>query len=208
MTKKQRAKHILRLLDEHYPEYIKCYLSYAKDYELLFATILSAQCTDARVNMVTEDLFKKYTALCDFAAVGCEELEQDIKSVGFYRNKAKNIIQTARILLEKHNGAVPPDIDELVALPGVGRKTANVVRGNIWHIPCIVVDTHVARVSNRLGLVAEDDPVKIEFALMKLLSKEHYIRYNTQVIAHGRAVCKSQKPLCGECVLAEYCDSK
>lgn len=205
MTLKKRVKNILLLLDKFYPEQDKCYLSYTTDYELLFATIMSAQCTDDRVNMVTKDLFKKYGSLEAFASAGQEMLEEDIKSTGFYRNKAKNIIMSARILIEKHDSKLPSSIDELTALPGVGRKTANVVRSHIFNIPSIVVDTHVMRLSRRLGLVSSDDPVKIEFELMNILPEDHWIRYNTQIIAHGRAVCKARKPECAVCFLCEYC---
>lgn len=208
MTLKKRVKNILLLLDKFYPEQDKCYLSYITDYELLFATIMSAQCTDDRVNMVTKDLYKKYNSLEAFASAGQETLEEDIKSTGFYRNKAKNIIRSARILIEKHDGKLPSSIDELTALPGVGRKTANVVRSHIFNIPSIVVDTHVIRLSNRLGLVSSDDPVKIEFDLMKILPKAHWIRYNTQIIAHGRAVCKARKPECADCFLCECCHER
>jgi endonuclease-3 len=204
----ERVANILLLLDKHYPQQDKCYLSYAKDYELLFATILSAQCTDDRVNMITGGLFAKHRSLEAFAALPQAELEAEIKSAGYYRSKAKNIIRSAKALLEKHGGAVPRDIGELTALPGVGRKTANVIRGHIWAEPSIVVDTHVMRISNRLGLVSSDDPVKIEFALMEILPKDHWIRYNTQIIAHGRAICKAQKPKCGECFLFPYCESR
>lgn len=207
MRKRERVKNILRLLDEYYPWQDKCYLSYEKDYELLFATILSAQCTDDRVNIVTKDLYKNYESLEAFASSGLEELEEDIRSTGFYHNKAKNIILSAKTLLEKHNGIMPSDIDELTALPGVGRKTANVVRSHIFHIPSIVVDTHVLRLSNRLGLVSNKDPVKIEFELMKLLPKEHWIRFNTQIIAHGRSVCKAQGFKCDCCFLSGCCVS-
>lgn len=208
MTLEKRVKNILLLLDKFYPEQDKCYLSYITDYELLFATIMSAQCTDDRVNMVTKDLYKKYGSLEAFASAEFTELEEDIKSTGFYRNKAKNIILSARILIEKHGGKLPSSIDELTALPGVGRKTANVVRSHIFNIPSIVVDTHVMRLSNRLGLVSCDDPVKIEFELMKILPEDHWIRYNTQIIAHGRAVCKARKPVCSACFLCEYCPEK
>jgi len=208
MTKKTRVKNILLLLDKYYPQQDKCFLNYGKDYELLFATILSARCTDNMVNTVTEALFQKYTSLEAFAAVSNEELEADIKPTGFYREKAKNIILSAQILLKEHNGTVPDDMDKLTALPGVGRKTANVVLSHIWAIPSIVVDTHVMRVSRRLGIAASSNPVKTEFALMELLPKEHWIRYNTQIITHGRAVCKAPKPKCADCFLSEYCERR
>ncbi|MBQ8940635.1 MAG: endonuclease III [Firmicutes bacterium] len=205
MRKSERVKTVLALLDEYYPTEDKCYLHYENDWQLLFATIMSAQCTDDRVNMVTEDLYKKYISLEDFAQADLEELEQDIRSTGFYHNKAKNIIAAAGQLLTQYGGVMPSDIESLTSLAGVGRKTANVVRTHIFHIPSIVVDTHVKRVSNLLGLVKEEDPVKIEFELMKLFPKEHWGRYNTQVIAHGRTVCKARRPDCENCCLNVCC---
>ncbi len=201
-----KTENILRLLDEYYPTEDKCYLHYTKDYELLIATILSAQCTDDRVNIVTKELFKKYTSLEDFASADVRELEKDIHSTGFYRNKAKNIIGCTKELIEKHKGVMPSDIESLTALAGVGRKTANVVRTHIFHIPSIVVDTHVKRISNKIGFTKSEDPVKIEFELMKILPEEHWGRYNTQIIAHGRTICKARKADCVNCFLSEYCN--
>ena len=152
MKIKEKVDNILRLLDENYPTEDKCYLVHENEWQLLIATILSAQCTDDRVNIVTKDLFKKYTALRDFAEADLSELEQDIKSTGFYRNKAKNIILACRMLLEKYNGVMPSDINELTKIPGVGRKTANVVRSHIFNLPSIVVDTHVKRISKKWAL--------------------------------------------------------
>ena len=160
------------------------------------------------MNIVTRDLFKKYPELKDFAAADIEEFEKDIFSIGFYRNKAKNIIACANVLLEDFNGELPSDIDELTSLPGVGRKTANVSRGNIFHIDSIVVDTHVKRVSNLLGLTSLEDPVKIEFDLMKVVPKEQWTLYNHQIIAHGRKVCVARRPRCTDCVLNEVCKNK
>ena len=207
MNRKERAKRVCEILNSEYGTNIKCYLEYdeKKTWQLLFATILSAQCTDERVNIVTRDLFKKYPDLKDFAAADIEEFEKDIFSIGFYRNKAKNIIACANVLLEDFNGELPSDIDELTSLPGVGRKTANVIRGNIFHIDSIVVDTHVKRVSNLLGLTKLDDPVKIEFDLMKVVPKEQWTLYNHQIIAHGRKICVARRPKCEECVLREVC---
>lgn len=205
MIKSERVKMVLSLLDEHYPTKDKCYLHYQTDWQLLIATILSAQCTDDRVNLVTKDLFEKYPTLESFAQAELTELENDIRSTGFYHNKAKNIIDACRQLLTKFGGVMPSDIESLTSLAGVGRKTANVVRTHIFHIPSIVVDTHVKRVSNKLGFVKEDDPVKIEFQLMKIFPQEHWGRYNTQVIAHGRSICKARKPDCENCFLQQCC---
>lgn len=205
MVLKERIKQVLHLLDAHYEKNVKCYLHYETPWQLLIATILSAQCTDDRVNIVTKDLFQKYRNIEDFAGADLGELEKDIHSTGFYRNKAKNIVLCCRALIENHGGEVPEEIEDLTNLAGVGRKTANVVRGNIYNIPSIVVDTHVKRVSNRLGFTKHEDPVKIEFDLMKVLPKDHWIRYNTQIIAHGRAICTARKPKCPECFLLPYC---
>lgn len=202
----EKVSNVLRLLDENYPTEDKCYLVHENEWQLLIATILSAQCTDDRVNIVTKDLFKKYTSVKDFAEADFKELEQDIKSTGFFRNKAKNIILACRMLLEEYGGVMPSDIDKLIKIPGVGRKTANVVRSHIFNLPSIVVDTHVKRISKKLGFTESDDPVKIEFELMDIFPKEHWIRYNTQIIAHGRKICKARKPECEICCLREYCD--
>ncbi len=204
MRMKDRVLGVLNLLDEHYGT-MKCYLNHENPWQLLIATILSAQCTDDRVNIVTESLFKKYTSIKDFAEADLIELEKDIRPTGFYHNKAKNIKLCCQQLLSQFGGEVPSDIDDLTSLAGVGRKTANVVRGHIYNIPSVVVDTHVKRISNLIGFTKSQDPVKIEFDLMKILPKEHWIRYNTQVIAHGRKVCIARRPKCNECFLIEYC---
>jgi endonuclease-3 len=172
---------------------------------LLVATILSAQCTDDRVNLVTPDLFKKYPTVEAFAEASLEEVEQAVKSTGFYKNKAKNIIACSKRLVEVFNSEVPSEIDQLTSLAGVGRKTANVIRGNIYHIPSVVVDTHVKRISIRLGLTLHDDPVQIEMDLMAVLPSEHWIRYNTQIIAHGRAICIARGPKCNQCMFLNVC---
>lgn len=205
MNKKQRVRAILAALDARYPFEDKCYLNYTQPHELLIATILSAQCTDDRVNIVTESLFKKYTSLENFAGANLHEMERDVHSTGFYRNKAKNIIESSRQILDRHGGEMPSDIDELTALAGVGRKTANVVRNHIFGLPAVVVDTHVKRISARLGLTKQNDPTKIEFDLMAVLPKKSWIRYNHQIIAFGREICKSQNPKCGECFLTHIC---
>ena len=198
---------IIELLKENYGT-AKCYLNYKKPWQLLVATILSAQCTDERVNLVTKDLFKKYKKLEDLAAADVKELEKDIYSTGFYKNKAKNIKACAEALLRDYDGIVPSDINELTSLPGVGRKTANVVRGEIFKIPSVVVDTHVGRISRKLGFTKNEDPVKVEKDLMKCIPEDYWIDINLQLIAHGRAVCTARKPDCENCFLGNYCPSK
>lgn len=206
MTK--RTAEILKRLDEAYgTEYI-CYLNHENPWQLLIAVILSAQCTDARVNIVTETLFKKYDTLEKFAGADLAELEQDIRSTGFYHNKAKNIIACARTLVTEYNGEVPSTLEELTSLAGVGRKTANVIRGNIYNEPSIVVDTHVKRISRRLGFTKEEDPEKIEYELMKVLPKDHWILYNIQIITFGRNICIARSPKCSECFLQDLCKAK
>ena len=204
---KERVSRIMKLLDEEYGTEYRCYLNHDNAWQLLIATILSAQCTDARVNIVTKDLFVKYPDLNAFAGADVEELEQDIKSTGFYRNKAKNIIECCRRLLTEFNGEVPKDIDDLTSLAGVGRKTANVIRGNIYNIPSIVVDTHVKRISKKLGFTKEDDPVKIEYELMKVIPEDHWILYNIHIITLGRSICTARNPKCEECFLKGECPS-
>ncbi len=206
MTK--RTAKIIELLDEVYTTEYRCSLNYTSPWELLVATMLSAQCTDERVNIVTKDLFAKYPDVVSFARADICEMERDIHSVGFYRSKAKNIINTARIIHEKYNDEVPSKLEELTALPGVGRKTANVIRGNIFHDPSIVVDTHVKRISKRLGLTKETDPDKVEFDLMRVLPKDHWIVYNIQIITFGRQICTARAPKCSECFLKDICKSK
>jgi len=206
MTK--RTKEILDLLDRQYGMEYVCYLHYETPWQLLIATMLSAQCTDARVNIVTRDLFQKYDTLEKFAGADLEELEQDIKPTGFYHNKAKNIIACAKALVCEYGGEVPNDLDALTSLAGVGRKTANVIRGNIFHEPSVVVDTHVKRISRRLGLTAEEDPVKIEFDLMKKLPKDHWILWNIHIITFGRTICTARSPKCEQCFLTKYCKEK
>ena len=205
MRQKDRIENILKLLDERYGTDIICYLEQENEWQLLIATILSAQCTDARVNVVTKDLFRKYPGVEYFARADLKELEQDIRSTGFYHNKAKNIIACCQDLVEKFGGEVPESIEALTSLAGVGRKTANVIRGNIYNEPSIVVDTHVKRISNRLGLTKEEDPVKVEYDLMKVLPKDHWILYNLQIIALGREICKAPTAKCDACFLTEFC---
>lgn len=204
MEMEERVAGVLETLDRVYGP-TKCYLDHQNTWQLLIATILSAQCTDDRVNLVTKDLFQKYKSIQAFAEAEQAELEKDIRSTGFYHNKARNIIACCQRLLSVFGGEVPRDIGDLTSLAGVGRKTANVIRGNIYQIPSIVVDTHVTRVSNLLGFTDSKDAVKIEFALMELLPEDHWISYNTQVIAHGRKVCIARRPQCGVCPLSAYC---
>ncbi|MCL2456504.1 MAG: endonuclease III [Defluviitaleaceae bacterium] len=199
------VSEILKIFDELYPFDGKCFLNYETPWQLLFATILSAQCTDACVNFVTQNLFEEFPTLEDFSAAEISQIEAAVKQTGFFRVKAKYLQDAARKLLHEHNGEVPREISELTAFGGVGRKTANVVRGHIFEIPSIVVDTHVKRVSGRLGLARATDPVKIEFELMKILPEENWIAFNQQAITHGRKICKSQKPLCSQCELRTFC---
>lgn len=206
MTK--RTGEILKLLDEQYGTEYVCYLNYETPWQLLIATMLSAQCTDARVNVVTAKLFKKYDTLEKFAEADLKELEQDIKPTGFYHNKAKNIIACAKTLVYEYHGEVPNDLEALTSLAGVGRKTANVIRGNIYQEPSVVVDTHVKRISRRLGLTKEEDPVKIEFDLMKKLPKDHWILWNIHIITFGRTICTARSPKCEQCFLTKYCKEK
>ena len=202
-----KLEALFKILDEYYPVG-ECYLDHEDAFQLLVATILSAQCTDARVNLVTKELFKKYPDVEAMAGADLAELERDIHSTGFYHNKAKNIIGAARKLLADFNGEVPSDIESLTGLPGVGRKTANVIRGNIFKIPSIVVDTHVGRISRKLGLTQETDPEKVERDLERVLPKDRWISWNFQIIAHGRSICTARKPRCGECPLAGMCPGK
>ena len=204
---KSDVTKILELLDQEYGTEYRCYLNHENAWQLLIAVILSAQCTDARVNMVTENLFKKYDTLEKFAAADLKELEKDIHSIGFYHNKAKNIISCADALVNRFGGEVPRTLEELTSLAGVGRKTANVIRGNIYGDPSIVVDTHVKRIARKLGLTEEEDPVKVEFDLMRVIPKDHWILINIHLITLGRTIFKARKHTCGECFLKEVCPS-
>lgn len=207
MDNGKRVREIIRRLQREYPD-AKCALNHSNPFELLIATILSAQCTDERVNKVTAELFRKYRGPADFAAVRQEELERDIHSTGFYRNKAKNIIAASRLILERFNGQVPAKMEDLLTLPGVARKTANVVLGCAYGIAeGIVVDTHVSRLSQRLGLTENTAPEKIEKDLMQIVPKRHWVMFSHWLIFHGRKVCKARNPDCGGCVLADLCPS-
>ena len=205
--KRARVTRVLAALDQEYgTEYI-CYLNHETPWQLLIAVILSAQCTDARVNMVTADLFQKYDSPEKFADAHLKELEQDIHSLGFYHMKAKNIISCCKDLVEKYGGEVPKTMEELTGLAGVGRKTANVILGNIYNQPSIVVDTHVKRISKKLGFAKSDDPEKIEYELMEILPRNHWILWNIQIITLGRSVCIARSPKCRDCFLKELCPS-
>ena len=208
MRTKEQIDEIVRLLLETYPE-VDCTLDYGKDYELLFSVRLAAQCTDERVNKVTPALFERFPTLEAFAAADVEEVERYIHSTGFFRAKARDIVACAQVLLEKHGGRVPDTMEELTALPGVGRKTANLILGDIFHVPgSTVVDTHCIRLSNRIGLVdGERDPVKIETALRKLLPPEHSNSFCHALVLHGRAVCDARKPDCEHCSIRHLCQT-
>lgn len=207
MKRKERVAAILARLDDTYGTDVGSHLAYRSAFELLIATILSAQCTDARVNLVTPALFQKYPDPQAFAKAKVSDLEKLIHSTGFYHNKAKNIIACSKKLVADYGGEVPSDLESLTSLPGVGRKTANVVRGNIFHEPSVVVDTHVGRISRRLGLTKETDPVKVEYDLMRVLPKENWIRYNIQIISFGRTICKAPNAKCADCFLTDLCPS-
>jgi endonuclease III len=205
LDQKHQATQVVRLLHESYPE-AHCALKYRTALQLLVATILSAQCTDVRVNIVTPELFKKYPTAADFANASLPELEKAIQSTGFFRNKAKNIQACCKKIVEEHNGKVPNTLDELVELPGVGRKTANVVLGSWFEIPSgVVVDTHVGRISKRLGLTKHNDAVKVEQDLIKIVPQKSWIDFSHQMIFHGRAICIARRPLCEKCTMAKIC---
>lgn len=202
---KERTLAIIKRLKKAYPD-AHCALEHTNAFELLIATILSAQCTDARVNIVTADLFRKYRGPDDYAKVPPGELERDIQSTGFFRNKAKNIQNACKRLVEQYGGEVPQTMEELLTLGGVARKTANVVLGNAFGIAAgVVVDTHVARLSQRLGLTSETDAVKIERDLQQLVPKKDWIMFPHWLIYHGRQICIARKPLCSKCVLSDIC---
>lgn len=203
-AEKKRLAAILKMLDQLYPN-PQCALDHGSPWQLLVATILSAQCTDQRVNLVTPQVFAKWPAPADMAQAGQEEIEEAIRSTGFFRNKAKSIKGAALAVVENHGGKVPDTLEELVKLPGVGRKTANVVLGNSFGVPGITVDTHVGRISRLLGLTSQKDPVKVEFDLMEIVPKKRWVDFSHQIILHGRAVCKARKPDCPNCRLSPHC---
>lgn len=208
MNKKEKVNFILNELNEKYPQDGTCFLDYNKDkpYELMIATIMSAQTTDKQVNIVTANLFKKYDTVDKFCDTDIKELEKDISSIGLYKNKAKSIQNAMILLRDEYNYILPSDMDMLLKFQGVGRKTANCVRSHVFRIPSIVVDTHVTRISNRLGLVKKtQDAVKIEMELMKVLPKDSWLDFNQQVISFGREICKARSPVCEKCDLTEIC---
>jgi endonuclease-3 len=201
----KRVKKIIRILSKEIPDSTIA-LKFSNPLELLIATILSAQCTDVKVNQVTEDLFKKHRSATDYAESNLAKLEEEIRPTGFYRNKAKSIQKCCQELVNQFEGKVPKTLEDLVTLPGVGRKTANVILGNAFGIPGIAVDTHVHRVSRRIGLTKNDDPVKIEFDLMEIVPKEEWTHFSNLLIWHGRKTCVARKPLCGICPIRKWCD--
>lgn len=201
-----RARQIVARLHETYPD-ANCALVHRGPLELLIATILSAQCTDTRVNIVTRDLFRKYRGAADYAGAPLEELEAAVRTTGFFRSKARAIKECCRDIVGQHGARVPRTLEEMTRLRGVGRKTANVVLGTAFGIPGLVVDTHVKRISNRLGLTVNQDPVKIEFDLMPILPREEWVYFAHAVIWHGRGPCKARKPDCGACSLVDLCPS-
>jgi len=202
---KKRVKEIIKILSKEIPD-TRIALKFYNPLELLIATILSAQCTDVKVNQVTVDLFKKYRSAKDYAESDLEKLEGEIRPTGFYRNKAKSIQKCCQELIKRFGGEIPNTLEELVTLPGVGRKTANVILGNAFGIPGLVVDTHVHRVSQRIGLTKNDDPTKIEFDLMEIVPKEEWTHFSNLLVWHGRRTCVARKPLCGACSIRKRCD--
>ena len=205
-SERKRAAKIFSLLKKEYPK-PKSQLDHQTPFQLLIATILSAQCTDARVNIVTKSLFKKYKKPEDYINVSSEELEKDIHSTGFFRQKAKSIKQCCKVLVEEYKGKVPADFEALTKLPGVGRKTASVVAGNAFGIPSIAVDTHVKRLSNLLGFINSPDPEKIEMRLKELIPEKEWVNTSHWLIYHGRKICIARKPKCLQCVVGNLCPS-
>ena len=207
LNNKEKAKEIVKILIKRYGKEIPLYLHYHKNkpYEILFAVIMSAQCTDVRVNIVTESLYKKYDTLKKFANANIKEFEKDIHSVGFFHNKAKSIINCARTLVSDYNGKVPSDFDELLKLPGVGRKTASVVIGTLYNKPAMAVDTHVARISNILFKLNTKDVREIEEKLKEIVDKKYWNLWNTHIIALGREICIARRPKCDICPLYKLC---
>ena len=204
MTRKERVLKAIDVLKERYPDAL-CSLTASNPFELLVAVRLSAQCTDARVNMVTPALFERYKTLDDYCNADIKDVESIIKSCGFYRSKAESIIGMAQMIRDKFGGVVPDNIEDLITLPGVGRKTANLIVGDVYGKESIVVDTHMIRISNRLGLVNVKDPEKIEYALKKVVPKEEGSDFCHRIVLFGRDVCSARKPLCDECPMSDFC---
>ncbi|MBQ9828499.1 MAG: endonuclease III [Lachnospiraceae bacterium] len=205
LSKKQRVTEVLKRLDEQYGTGQIIYLKSQSVWQLLVAVMLSAQCTDDRVNMTTPALFAKYPTVQDMADADIKDVEELIHSVGLYRSKAANIVAASRKIVDEFGGEVPRTLEELTSLPGVGRKTANVIRGNVFDDPSIVVDTHVNRISGKLGFTKNNEPEKVEQDLMKVLPKDHWIRYNMQIITLGRTICTARSPRCTDCFLSDVC---
>ncbi|EPZ43001.1 endonuclease III [Alicyclobacillus acidoterrestris] len=204
LLSKRDTAQVMEKLESRYPD-AKCALNFSNPFELLIATMLSAQCTDVRVNMVTERLFQKYRGPADFAAATPEQVQEDIREVGLFRSKAQNIVATCRLLLERYDGEVPADREKLVELPGVGRKTANVVLSNAFGIPALAVDTHVLRVSNRIGLANSDSPDETERQICRRVPKSQWSQAHHWLIHHGRQICSARKPKCEACPIQEHC---
>ena len=205
MTKKEKALFAVNALKKEYPDAI-CSLDSSNNFELLVATRLSAQCTDARVNIVTPELFGKYKTLEDYASANLEDVEAIVRPCGFYHTKAKDIIGMAKMIIEKFDGKVPDNIEELTSLPGVGRKTANLICGDVYGKPAVVADTHLIRITNLLGLVATKDPLKVELQLKEILPPEESNDFCHRCVLHGRAVCIARRPKCDNCCMAQICD--
>ncbi len=203
---KERVANIWPILKRTYPN-AKCSLEHVNPLELLISTILAAQCTDERVNIVTKNLYKKYRTAADWAAQDVKVIEQEIKSTGFYRNKAKNIKAACEIIARDFAGKVPDTMEDLLKLPGVGRKTANVILGNCFNTPGIICDTHVIRLSRRLGLSTNDDPAKLEYDLMEIVPKRNWTLFSNLLVFHGRNICNARRPDCEKCPIANYCPS-
>src|SRR4030066_1542507 len=201
----KRVKEIIKILSKEIPD-SRIALKFSNHLELLIATILSAQCTDVKVNQVTESLFKKYRSARDYAEANPTEFEENIRPTGFYRNKTKSILKCCQELVARFGGKAPNTLEELVTLPGVGRKTANVILGNAFGVPGIAVDTHVQRVSQRIGLTKNSDPVKIEFDLMEIVPKEEWTHFSNLLVWHGRRTCMARKPLCEICPIRKWCN--
>ena len=204
MKTAEKVLKIKEYLDKTYGD-APCTLDYKDPFQLLVATVLAAQCTDARVNLVTPELFFKYPTVEAFSEANEEDIEKIIYSTGFYKNKSKNIVACAKAIMEKHSGQVPDTMEELVALPGVGRKIANLLLGDVFGKPCIVVDTHCKRITNLLGLTKNTDPTKIEMDLRKIIPPEYGALFCHQLVEHGRAICVARRPKCAECGMSEVC---